>query len=119
MAVKIRLERCGCRNRPFYRIVAADSKSPRDGKILQVIGFYNPLAGKEDNKKVGLKFDRVKYWLSVGAQPSDPVRNILFNAGLLSPPPMVVMGNKSGPHKTCPVDLTTGDMSNPEKSITL
>ncbi|KDP35148.1 hypothetical protein JCGZ_10682 [Jatropha curcas] len=102
MAVKIRLERCGCRNRPFYRIIAADSKSPRDGRHLQVLGFYNPLAGDEDDKRVGLKLDLVEYWLSVGAQPTDPVRSILFRAGLLSPPPMVVMGNKKGPSANMP-----------------
>ncbi|EEF37488.1 30S ribosomal protein S16-2, chloroplastic/mitochondrial [Ricinus communis] len=109
MAVKIRLERCGCKNRPFYRIIAADSKSPRDGKLLQVLGFYDPLAGKDDDKRIGLKFDRVNYWLSVGAQPSDPVRRILLNAGLLSPPPMVVMGHKNGPGDRRPADPVIGD----------
>ncbi|WCJ21887.1 Ribosomal protein S16 family protein [Euphorbia peplus] len=111
MAVKIRLERCGCRNRPFYRIVAADSKSPRDGKHLQVLGFYDPLAAdKEDNKHVGLKFDLVQHWLSVGAQPSDPVRRILMRAGVLSPPPMVVMGNKPGPSAIAQADPATGSV---------
>ncbi|XP_050203955.1 30S ribosomal protein S16-2, chloroplastic/mitochondrial-like [Mercurialis annua] len=107
MAVKIRLERCGCKHRPFYRIVAADSKCPRDGRHLQVLGFYDPLAAKDAEKRVELKYDRVNYWLSVGAQPTDTVRRFLLNAGLLSPPPMVIMGNKSGPGGKLPVDPMT------------
>uniref|UniRef100_A0A2P2JEB3 Uncharacterized protein MANES_05G131300 n=1 Tax=Rhizophora mucronata TaxID=61149 RepID=A0A2P2JEB3_RHIMU len=104
MTVKIRFARFGCRNRPFFRIIVADSKTPRDGKPIQVVGFYDPLSGKDGgNKYMGLKYDAVKYWLSVGAQPSDPVRRILLKAGLLSPPPMVVMGDKSGPTTSLPV----------------
>ncbi|XP_034916581.1 small ribosomal subunit protein bS16cy [Populus alba] len=109
MAVKIRLARLGCKNRAFYRIVAADSHTPRDGKHLQVLGFYDPLAAKGDARRLGLNVDLVKYWLSVGAQPTDTVRGILMRAGLVSPPPMVVMGQKKGP---------SGDTSNPEKMIT-
>ncbi|KAH8490336.1 hypothetical protein H0E87_022753 [Populus deltoides] len=109
MAVKIRLARLGCKNRAFYRIVAADSHTPRDGKHLQVLGFYDPLAAKGDARRLGLNVDLVKYWLSVGAQPTDTVRGILMRAGLISPPPMVVMGQKKGP---------SGDTSNPEKMIT-
>ncbi|XBJ19797.1 hypothetical protein VPH35_010730 [Triticum aestivum] len=73
MVVRILLVRFGCRNRPFYRVMAADSRSRCDGKHLEVLGYYNPLPGKDGGKRMGLKFDRVKYWLSVGAQPSDPV----------------------------------------------
>ncbi|VAH21821.1 unnamed protein product [Triticum turgidum subsp. durum] len=73
MVVRILLVRFGCRNRPFYRVMAADSRSRCDGKHLEVLGYYNPLLGKDGGKRMGLKFDRVKYWLSVGAQPSDPV----------------------------------------------
>ncbi|CAN1194472.1 30S ribosomal protein S16-1, chloroplastic [Linum perenne] len=94
MAVKIRFARHGCTHRPFYRIVVANSQSPRDGRFIQIIGFYDPLAAKDDTKKMSLNYDRAKYWLSVGAQPSDTVRRILMQAGLIEPPPMVVMARK-------------------------
>ncbi|KAL9425713.1 hypothetical protein AB3S75_032637 [Citrus x aurantiifolia] len=108
MVVRIRLARFGCKNKPFYRVMAADSRSPRDGKHLEVLGYYNPLPGQDGGKRMGLNFDRVKYWLSVGAQPSDPVQRILFRAGVLPPPPMVAMGRKGGPRDTRPVDPMTG-----------
>nr|XP_034900785.1 30S ribosomal protein S16-1, chloroplastic-like [Populus alba] len=110
MAVKIRLARIGCKNRAFYRIVAADSHTPKDGKHLQVVGFLDPLAAQGDARRLGLNVDLVKYWLSVGAQPTDTVRGILMRAGLISPPPMFVMGQKKGP---------AGKTLNLEKSITL
>ncbi|GAB2218458.1 hypothetical protein Droror1_Dr00001681 [Drosera rotundifolia] len=115
MVVRIRLSRFGCKNKPFYRVMAADSRSPRDGKHLEVLGYYNPLPGQDGQKRMGLNFDRVKYWLSVGAQPSDPVQRILFRAGLLPPPPMVAMGRKGGPRDTRPVDPMTGRVLLPEK----
>ncbi|MFS7991320.1 putative ribosomal protein S16 [Helianthus anomalus] len=108
MAVKLRLARLGCRNRPFYRVMAADSRSPRDGKHIEVLGYYNPLPGQDGGKRMGLNFERVKYWLSVGAQPSDPVQHLLFRAGVLPPPPMVAMGRKGGPCDIRPVDPLTG-----------
>ncbi|KAM0847848.1 hypothetical protein ACQ4PT_054760 [Festuca glaucescens] len=108
MVVRIRLARFGCRNRPFYRVMAADSRSPRDGKHLEVLGYYNPLPGKDGGKRMGLKFDRVKYWLSVGAQPSDPVQRILFRAGVLPPPPLLAMGRKGGPRDRNPIHPMTG-----------
>ncbi|PWA39715.1 ribosomal protein S16 family protein [Artemisia annua] len=110
-----RLARLGCRNRPFYRVMAADSRSPRDGKHIEVLGYYNPLPGQDGGKRMGLNFDRVKYWLSVGAQPSDPVQRLLFRAGLLPPPPMVVMGRKGGPRDTRPVDPCSGRVLMPEE----
>ncbi|CAI9102463.1 OLC1v1000741C1 [Oldenlandia corymbosa var. corymbosa] len=116
MAVKLRLSRCGCRNRPFYRVTAADSKSLRDGKHLEVLGFYNPLPGKDEQKQMGLKVDRVKYWLSVGAQPSDPVQRLLFRSGLLPPPLMTAMGRKGGPREMHPIDPMTGRFLTPETS---
>ncbi|CAA6672167.1 unnamed protein product [Spirodela intermedia] len=106
MVVRIRLSRLGCRNRPFYRVMAADSRSPRDGKHLEILGYYNPLPGWW--QRMGLNFDRVKYWLSVGAQPSEPVQRLLFRAGLLPPPPMLVLARKGGPRDTRPVDPMTG-----------
>ncbi|XP_047083456.1 LOW QUALITY PROTEIN: 30S ribosomal protein S16-2, chloroplastic/mitochondrial-like [Lolium rigidum] len=98
MVVRIRPARFDRRNRPFYRVMAADSRSPRDGKHLEVLGYYNPLPGKDGGKRMGLKFERVKYWLSVGAQPIDPVQRILFRAGVLPPPPLLAMGRK-GVHR--------------------
>ncbi|XP_078434278.1 ribosomal protein S16 family protein [Wolffia australiana] len=116
MVVRIRLSRLGCRNRPFYRVMAADSRSPRDGKHLEVLGYYNPLPGQDGGKRMGLNFDRVKYWLSVGAQPSDPVQRLLFRAGLMPPPPLLSMARKGGPRDTRAVDPLTGKISTPETS---
>nr|QKY65191.1 chloroplast 30S ribosomal protein S16-2 [Passiflora contracta] len=96
MTVRIRLTRCGTTHRPFYRIVSTDSRSPRDGRWIENLGFYDPLAAKDDPKRLRLKVDLVQYWLSVGAQPSDTVRGILLRAGVLKPPSMVVMGSKKG-----------------------
>ncbi|XP_020207623.1 30S ribosomal protein S16-2, chloroplastic/mitochondrial [Cajanus cajan] len=115
MVVRIRLSRFGCKNKPFYRVMAADSRSPRDGKHLEVLGYYNPLPGQDAGKRMGLNFERVKYWLSVGAQPSEPVERLLFRAGVLPPPPMVAMGRKGGPRDTRPVDALTGRVLNQDK----
>ncbi len=81
MAVKIRLARRGAKKNPFYRIVVADSESPRDGRNLETVGTYNALL---DPVEVSLKDDRVKYWLGQGAIPSDTVRSILKKQGLLA-----------------------------------
>ena len=82
MAVAIRLSRGGAKKRPYYRIVVADSRSARDGKYLEQIGTYNPLLAKDDEKRVQLNEDRAKYWLGVGAQPSDRVARFLDAAGI-------------------------------------
>ncbi len=82
MAIAIRLSRGGAKKRPYYRIVAADSRSPRDGKYLEQIGTYNPLLAKDDEKRVQLNEDRARHWLSVGAQPSDRVARFLDAAGI-------------------------------------
>jgi len=74
MAVRIRLARHGAPKRPFYRIVAADSQAPRDGRFLETLGTYNALL---DPAEVHLKADRVQYWLSQGAKPSDTVKSLL------------------------------------------
>ena len=80
MAVKIRLKRIGAKKAPFYRVVVADSKSPRDGKFIEEIGYFNPLT--EPNE---LKIDaqRANYWISNGAQPSDTVRALLKKSGAI------------------------------------
>ena len=79
MSVKIRLARHGTKKRPFYRIVVADSESPRDGKFLEVVGTYNPLM---DPAEVNLKDERVKYWMGQGAIPTGTVKNLLKNQGI-------------------------------------
>ncbi|MEL6708712.1 MAG: 30S ribosomal protein S16 [Pseudomonadota bacterium] len=82
MAIVLRLSRGGAKKRPYYRIVAADSRSPRDGKYLEQIGTYNPLLAKDSPERVKLNEDRVRYWLGVGAQPSDRVLRFLDAAGI-------------------------------------
>ncbi len=83
MAVKIRLARGGSKKRPYYRIVAADARSPRDGKYLEKLGTYNPLLSKDSDERVKLNEERVKYWLGQGAQATDRVARFLDAAGLL------------------------------------
>ncbi len=80
MAVKIRLRRVGRKKSPMYRIVVADSKSPRDGKFIEIVGQYQPRTG---DKALNLNSERVNYWLNVGAQPTDTVRSLLRKAGVL------------------------------------
>ena len=79
MAVKIRLARHGAKKRPFYRIVVADSESPRDGRFLENVGTYNPL---KDPAEVTLKAERVQYWLQQGAIPTDTVKGLLKKEGV-------------------------------------
>jgi len=80
LAVKIRLRRLGRKKRPFYRIIAADSRSPRDGKFIEEIGFYDPLT---EPATVNVEEDRIMYWLGVGAEPSKTVKNILSRQGII------------------------------------
>jgi len=80
MAVKIRLRRTGRKKQPTYRIVVADSRSPRDGKFIEVVGQYAPRQG---DQALNLKSERVNYWLDNGAQPTDTVRSLLRKAGVL------------------------------------
>jgi len=74
MAVSIRLRREGAKNRPYYKVVVADSRSPRDGKFIEIIGTYDP---KKSGHNSTLKLDRAEYWISKGAQPSDTVRSLI------------------------------------------
>ena len=77
--VKLRLRRMGAKKRPSYRIVAADSRSPRDGDFIEVVGFYDPLT---EPSTIRVDIERARHWLSVGAQPTDTVRSILTRAGV-------------------------------------
>jgi small subunit ribosomal protein S16 len=85
MAVKLRLMRMGKTKQPTYRLVAADSRSPRDGRFIEIVGSYSP---RQSENKVVLKEERVTRWLQEGAQPTDRVRRILVGAGLLEAEPV-------------------------------
>jgi small subunit ribosomal protein S16 len=82
MAVAIRLSRGGSKKRPYYRIVVADSRSPRDGQFIEKVGTYNPMLAKDDAARVTLNAERINHWLGVGAQPSDRVLRFLDAAGI-------------------------------------
>lgn len=82
MATSIRLSRGGSKKRPYYKIVVADSRSPRDGKFIERIGSYNPLLAKDNPERIKLDADRAKHWLSVGAQPTDRVARFLDVIGV-------------------------------------
>ena len=84
MAVKIRLARHGAKKNPFYRIVVADSESPRDGRFLEKVGTYNPV---QDPAQVTLNSERIQYWLQKGAQPTVTVKNILKKEGVFASQP--------------------------------
>ena len=98
MSVSIRLSRGGAKKRPYYRIVVANSRSPRDGSFIERIGSYNPLLSKEDPKRVILDAERAKHWLSVGAQPTDRVLRFLDAAGIQE------RAARSNPNKGVPGD---------------
>ncbi|MDP1026046.1 30S ribosomal protein S16 [Sphingomonas sp. KR1UV-12] len=101
MALSIRLSRGGSKKRPYYRIVVADARSPRDGKFIEKIGNYNPLLGKDDEKRVVLDGERAKHWLSNGAQPTDRVARFLDQAGVRERPA------RSNPNKGKPGEKAT------------
>ena len=82
MALAIRLARGGAKKRPYYRIVVADSRAPRDGRFIEKVGTYNPLLAKDSPERVKLDAERIGHWLSVGAQPSDRVLRFLDAAGI-------------------------------------
>ena len=83
MAMKIRLARGGTKKRPFYRIVAADSRMPRDGRFIEKLGIYNPLLPKDAEDRVRMDVERIKAWLDKGAQPTDRVSRMLEAAGVI------------------------------------
>jgi small subunit ribosomal protein S16 len=84
MAVRIRLRRDGAKKRPFYHLVAADCRRARNGRFIEQLGYYNPIVPADSESKVVLKEDRIRYWLSVGASPSDTAAALLRKAGLLA-----------------------------------
>ncbi|WP_348721603.1 30S ribosomal protein S16 [uncultured Candidatus Puniceispirillum sp.] len=82
MALKIRLARGGAKNRPFYRIVVAEASSPRDGRYVERVGTYNPMVPKDHEQRVTLNNERISFWMSKGAQPTERVQKMLATAGL-------------------------------------
>ena len=86
MSVSLRLSRGGSKKRPFFRIVAADIRAPRDGRYIERLGTYNPMREQSDPERVSLNLERIKYWLSVGAKPTDRVLGFLAKQGLLKKP---------------------------------
>ena len=85
MSLKIRLARGGAKKRPYYRIVVADSRSPRDGRFIEKLGTYNPLLPREHAQRVTLDKERIAHWLKAGAQPSDRVAKFLAQAEMMKP----------------------------------
>ncbi|PWK60826.1 30S ribosomal protein S16 [Roseicyclus mahoneyensis] len=83
MAMKIRLARGGTKKRPFYRIVATDSRMPRDGRFIEKLGIYNPLLAKDNEDRIRMDIERIKHWLDQGAQPTDRVARFLEAAGVI------------------------------------
>ncbi|MFU7528240.1 30S ribosomal protein S16 [Qipengyuania sp. ASV99] len=101
MSVAIRLSRGGAKKRPYYRIVVSDARAPRDGKYLEQIGTYNPLLAKDNEGRVKLNEDRARYWLGVGAKPSDRVARFFDAAGILE------RAARSNPNKGKPGEKAT------------
>ena len=97
MALRIRLARGGAKKRPFYRIVVADSRSPRDGRFIEKIGTYNPMVAKDHPERIRLDEDRAKHWLSVGAKPSDRVARFLGHANIIEMPAVPQQTKKNQP----------------------
>jgi len=97
MSLKIRLARRGAKKRPYYSIVVADSRSPRDGRFIERVGTYNPMLDRSHADRVSLKPERIQHWLGVGALPTDRVARFLGDAGLIDKPPMRETPIKSAP----------------------
>jgi small subunit ribosomal protein S16 len=96
MSLKIRMARAGTKKRPFYHIVIADSRSPRDGRFIERLGYFNPLLAKDNTDRLKLDLEKVKAWLAKGATPSDRVLRFLDAAGIMKRP------TRSNPEKAVP-----------------
>ena len=101
MSLKLRLARGGTKKRPFYHIVVADARSPRDGRFIEKLGTFNPLLAKDADNRVVLNGERAKHWLDVGAQPTDRVLRFLDVAGLLK------RETRNNPEKAIPGEKAT------------
>ena len=96
MSLKIRLARAGTKKRPFYHIVIADSRSPRDGRFIERLGYFNPLLPKDKTERLKLDLDKVKAWMAKGATPSDRIMRFLDAAGVMTRP------KRNNPEKAIP-----------------
>jgi small subunit ribosomal protein S16 len=96
MSLKLRLARAGTKKRPFYHIVVADSRSPRDGRFIERLGFFNPLLPKEQSERLNLDLEKVRAWIAKGAQPTDRVLRFLDEQGVLKREP------RSNPERAVP-----------------
>ncbi len=105
MALSIRLSRGGRKKRPFYRIVVADKRMPRDGRYIERLGTYNPLLNDDNDQRVQLVEDRIKYWLGEGAQPSERVAKFLGKAGIIDMPAQPNRPNKAEPSEKTKLKL--------------
>lgn len=114
MAVKIRLKRMGAKKRPFYRVVVADARSPRDGRFIEMVGYYDPLP---DPVVVKLQDDRIRYWMATGARPSDAVRELLERQGMLEARPRRARaaGAAAAPEAAPAPSRATGPAAEPEE----
>ena len=99
MSVALRLSRGGSKKRPFFRIVAADIRAPRDGRYLERLGTYNPMKNKDDPQRITLNVERIKYWLSVGAKPTERVQKFLSNEKLAEKPVIYKQTKQDKPRK--------------------
>lgn len=97
MSVRIRLSRGGSKKRPYYHIVAADSRAPRDGRYIEKLGSYNPLLSQDSENRLVLDQEKVKAWLSKGAQPTERLQKLFSNLGLCSAPATREQPKKSAP----------------------
>jgi small subunit ribosomal protein S16 len=97
MSLKIRLARGGAKKRPFYRIVVADSRMPRDGRFIERVGTYNPMLAKDHPDRVTLQTERIQHWLKIGALPSDRVARFLGQASVIAMPTYREQPKKSAP----------------------
>ena len=97
MGLKIRMTRGGAKKRPFYSIVVADSRSPRDGRFLEKLGTYNPMLDKGHPERLVMKTERIQHWLKMGALPSERIHRFLGDAGLMAKPEIRERPKKSAP----------------------
>jgi small subunit ribosomal protein S16 len=97
MALTIRMSRAGAKKRPFFHIVVADSRFPRDGRFIERLGSYNPMLPKDAKERVVLKMERIKHWLGMGARPSERIQRFLFEAGAGEKPVIRTQPKKSAP----------------------
>ena len=113
MSVKIRLRRDGAKKRPFYHVVAADSRRARNGRFIEELGYYNPMMAADVEPTLVLKHDRIQYWLSVGAQPSETAAALLKKQGLLArtvpAAPKTAAAPDAAPAAEAPAETATSD----------